>query len=242
MRCHVWSAFRCSGREPSKECRQRVSAAPDGNSPAPTIVGGSTPDVALSPIRGLIGDSGRLLCTDFRAALLHRETDSGLFARRSCRGEALIVALTPPVLQAAMPAARILPPRRLLRLARGLVAVRRACSPPGGAARGDHGSPSRADRRCSIRGRRGGPAPSAWDGTCWAVCTVTSAGDARVGPTTDGGRILALAMITGIGWLPIVTGSVPERSLAASRQAQREERHVVDEVPALRARIEQLEA
>jgi voltage-gated potassium channel len=82
---------------------------------------------------------------------------------------------------------------------------------------------------------------SAWDGFYWAVCTVTTAGDNHLGPTTDGGRIIALAvMITGIGFVAVITGAVAERLLSASRDARGEERALVAEVAELRARVEQL--
>ena len=62
-------------------------------------------------------------------------------------------------------------------------------------------------------------------------------------PTTDGGRVLAAAvMLTGIGFVAILTGAVAERFLAASREVKRQEQALAREVAELRSRIEQLES
>jgi len=156
-----------------------------------------------------------------------------------------IVALTPPVLPATMQAARLFRLARLLRLVRGFVAIRRLFTPEGvryaaitsaflvlvgGAA------------FAAVEKDHHHPPLSAWDGFYWAVATVTTAGDNKLGPTTDGGRIIALAvMITGIGFVAVITGAVAERFLAASRDARQRDHELADEVAALRARVEQLE-
>jgi voltage-gated potassium channel len=60
---------------------------------------------------------------------------------------------------------------------------------------------------------------------------------------TDGGRVLAMAlMITGIGFVAILTGAVAERFLESARAVRHEERKLADEVATLRQRIEKLEA
>jgi voltage-gated potassium channel len=141
-----------------------------------------------------------------------------------------IVALTPPVLPAGMQAARIFRLARLLRLARGFVAMRRLFTREGvryaaittvflvliaGAAF------AAIEKEQHL---------SAWDGIYWAISTVTTVGYGDITPTTDGGRVIAAAvMITGIGFVAVITGAVAERFLAA-------------ELAELRARVERLEA
>ncbi|MBN1529433.1 MAG: voltage-gated potassium channel, partial [Thermoleophilaceae bacterium] len=72
--------------------------------------------------------------------------------------------------------------------------------------------------------------------------TVTTVGYGDVTPVTDGGRIIAMAvMLTGIGFVAILTGAVAERFLASTRQVAQVESELAAEVAELRGRIDQLE-
>jgi voltage-gated potassium channel len=157
-----------------------------------------------------------------------------------------IVVLTPPVLPPGLQAARVFRLARLLRLARGFVAIRRLFTPEGvryaamttaflvliaGAA------------FAAIEKHEHEPALSAWDGIYWALSTVTTVGYGDISPVTDGGRVIAAAvMIAGIGFVAVITGAVAERFLAASREAQQAEQTLAREVAELRGRVEQLES
>lgn len=150
-----------------------------------------------------------------------------------------IVTSTAPLLPASMQAARLF---RLLRLARGLVAVKRLFTPEGvryaavataflvvlaGSAF------AAVEREQDLSG---------FDGLYWAVSTVTTVGYGDIPPETDGGRIIAMAvMLTGIGFVAILTGAVAERFLATTRQVAREERALAAEVNELRSRLDRLE-
>jgi voltage-gated potassium channel len=75
---------------------------------------------------------------------------------------------------------------------------------------------------------------SAWDGFYWAISTVTTVGYGDINPTTDTGRVIAIAvMLTGIGFVAIITGAVAERFLAT----RREEHRLVEEVAQLREEL-----
>jgi voltage-gated potassium channel len=74
------------------------------------------------------------------------------------------------------------------------------------------------------------------------VSTVTTVGYGEIVPTTDAGRVIAMTvMLTGIGFVAVITGAFAERFLASSREVRREEHALAEEVAALRARVEQLE-
>jgi voltage-gated potassium channel len=57
-----------------------------------------------------------------------------------------------------------------------------------------------------------------WDGVWWAVVTVTTVGYGDVYPTTIGGRIVAIVlMLTGIGFLAVLTATVASRFVKEER-------------------------
>lgn len=63
-----------------------------------------------------------------------------------------------------------------------------------------------------------------WDGTWWAVVTVTTVGYGDLYPTTVAGRIVGIAlMLTGIGFLAVLTATVSSRFVKADRQDESNE-------------------
>jgi len=154
-----------------------------------------------------------------------------------------IVLLTPPVLPASMQAARLFRLARLLRLARGFVAMRRLFTPEGVRYAAMTTAFLVLIAGAAFAAIEKGQHLSAWDGIYWAVSTVTTVGYGDIYPHTDGGRVIATAvMITGIGFVAVITGAVAERFLAASREVRRAEQALAEQVADLRARVEQLES
>lgn len=145
--------------------------------------------------------------------------------------EVVVVLLTPPFLPASFQAARALRLLRLLRLLRAaslarrtfsLEGVRYAAILAGLTALGGGYAYSLAETAQD-------PAPSVWDGTWWAVSTMTTVGYGDEFPVTTAGRVLAMAlMFVGIGFIAILTGAIAERFLASQIEETQEE--IRDEV------------
>lgn len=145
--------------------------------------------------------------------------------------EVVVVLLTPPFLPASFQAARALRLLRLLRLLRiasfarrtfSLEGVRYAAILAGLTALGGGYAYSLAENAQE-------PSPSVWDGTWWAVSTMTTVGYGDEFPVTTVGRVLAMAlMLVGIGFIAILTGAIAERFLAAQIEDTQEE--IRDEV------------
>lgn len=145
--------------------------------------------------------------------------------------EVTVVILTPPFLPSSFQALRALRLLRLVRLLRVARYARRAFSLEG---------VRYAAILAGLTAIGGGyfyslaesaqdPAPSVWDGTWWAVSTMTTVGYGDEFPVTDVGRVLAMAlMLVGIGFIAILTGAIAERFLAAQIEETQEE--IRDEV------------
>jgi voltage-gated potassium channel len=154
-----------------------------------------------------------------------------------------IVVLTPPVLPSAVQAARVFRLARLLRLARGFVAMRRLFTPEGVRYAAMTTAFLVLIAGAAFAAIEKDQHLSAWDGIYWAISTVTTVGYGDIYPHTDAGRVIAAAvMLTGIGFVAVITGAVAERFLSASREARRAEKALADEVVELRARVERLES
>jgi voltage-gated potassium channel len=131
-----------------------------------------------------------------------------------------IVILTPPFLPPALQAARVFRLLRLLRLVRAASLARRVFSTEG----------VRDAAVLTLVAVLGGGAAfaaveqgvSAWDGVWWAITTVTTVGYGDVPVTTDGGRIIGIClMITGIGFVAVLTAAAADRFVRQRRQQER---------------------
>ena len=81
---------------------------------------------------------------------------------------------------------------------------------------------------------------SAWDGVWWAIQTVTTVGYGDTKVTTDAGRIIAIClMITGIGFVAVLTAAAAERFMRGRRA---EEERARAERQAIERRLDQIVA
>src|SRR5580765_949998 len=80
-----------------------------------------------------------------------------------------------------------------------------------------------------------------WDGVWWAVVTVTTVGYGDVYPRTVGGRIVAIVlMLTGIGFLAVLTATVSSRFVKEERSD--ETTAITDALARIEAEIAALKA
>ncbi len=84
---------------------------------------------------------------------------------------------------------------------------------------------------------------SAWDGVYWAITTITTVGYGDLIPATDAGRAIAvIVMLSGIGYVAILTAALAQLFLARVVEAERPQGD--DSPPQLRqleARVSRLE-
>jgi voltage-gated potassium channel len=50
-----------------------------------------------------------------------------------------------------------------------------------------------------------------WDGIWWAICTVSTVGYGDLYPHTTSGRVIAILLMIGIGFLSILTATIASR-------------------------------
>ena len=142
-----------------------------------------------------------------------------------------IVVLTPPFLPPSLQAARVFRLLRLLRLVRAGTLARRVFSTEG----------VRDAAVLTLLAVLGGGAAfaaveneehvSAWDGIWWAITTVTTVGYGDVPVTTDGGRIIGIClMLTGIGFVAVLTAAAAERFVRSRRAEARAIEAQLDEI------------
>jgi voltage-gated potassium channel len=159
--------------------------------------------------------------------------------------EVAVVVLTPPFLPASMQAARIF---RLLRLVRLVLTVQRlrvlftldGLRYPSIVAA--FGILAGGAAFAAVETRQD---LSAWDGVYWALTTVTTVGYGDIGPETDAGRAIAIAvMLTGIAYVAILTAAIAQQffaAVAAEPGITEKEADVIARLDELNARLARLE-
>jgi voltage-gated potassium channel len=148
--------------------------------------------------------------------------------------DVLVVVLTPPVVPAGLQFLRLL---RLLRLARVFTQVQRMFSPEGVLAASFFAlyTVVVGGLTFAIVERD----DTAIDGLYWAVTTVTTVGYGDVTVDTQAGRAIAVVvMLTGIGFVALLTGAIAQRFLAP--QIKEVEQEVLLEEDALVAEIREI--
>lgn len=140
-----------------------------------------------------------------------------------------IVILTPPFLPPAVQSVRVFRLLRVLRLVRAGTLARNVFSTEG----------VRDAAVLTLLAILGGgaafaavePNVSAWDGVWWAINTVTTVGYGDVPVKTDGGRIIGIClMVTGIGFVAVLTAAAAERFVRSRREERRAVEHQLAEI------------
>jgi voltage-gated potassium channel len=82
-----------------------------------------------------------------------------------------------------------------------------------------------------------------WDGVWWAATTVTTVGYGDLAVKTDGGRIIAMAiMLVGIGFVALLTAFIADRFVQGQREVGAKENLILTELQEIRMRLENLES
>jgi voltage-gated potassium channel len=167
-----------------------------------------------------------------------------------------IVVLTPPFLPESLQAARVFRLFLLLRLAKAGVLLRHLLSTEGIRDAAVLGLVAVLGGGAAFAAFEKDQDLSAWDGVWWAATTVTTVGYGNPEVTTDGGRIVAMfLMVTGIGFVALVTAAAAERfvrsrraeerareeRLAIEARAQEQRQAIEDRLDRILARLDRLE-
>lgn len=158
--------------------------------------------------------------------------------------EIALVIFTPPFGPAALQSARVLRLLRLLRLAVAGAVMRRLISPQGLRMAAILTLLLILAAAVAFQAVENGHHPepiTLWDGLWWATETVTTVGYGDIYPVTDAGRVIAMiVMLTGIGFVALLTGSIAQQFLSGS-QAQDREDELMGHLRDISARLERLE-
>ncbi len=158
--------------------------------------------------------------------------------------DVLVTVLTPPFAPAAWQATRVYRVARLLRLFRifslrnllSLDGLRYAALTAGGTVL--LGGAVVASIETTAR-----EPWTTWDGIWWAATTVTTVGYGGLEPHTDGGRIIATAiMLVGIGFVALLTAYIADRFIQGQQDTVAKEDQILAELREIRAKLERLEA
>jgi voltage-gated potassium channel len=151
-----------------------------------------------------------------------------------------IVVLTPPFLPPSLQAARVFRLLRLLRLIRAADLARRLLSTEGVRDAGVLALLAVLGGGAAFAALEKDQHLSAWDGVWWAVTTVTTVGYGTPEVTTDGGRLIAIfLMVTGIGFVAVLTAAAAERFVRARRN---EEQGLAERLDQIARRLDSIEA
>jgi len=156
--------------------------------------------------------------------------------------EVAIVVLTPPFAPASLQAARVFRLLRLIRLVATVKRIRAFFSLDG----------LRYVATIAVFIVLGGGAAfaavendqnlSAWDGIYWSLTTVTTVGYGDIGPQTDAGRVIAITvMLTGIGFVAMLTAAFAQMFLARLTSVEEEVEADDDRTAEIEARLARLE-
>jgi voltage-gated potassium channel len=157
--------------------------------------------------------------------------------------EVAVILLTPPFLPASMQAARAFRLFRLLRLMRLGILTRRFLSTEGIRDAAVLAAMTVLAGGAAFAAVEKSQHLSAWDGVWWAITTVTTVGYGDIKPETDGGRVIAVVVMTvGIGFVALLTAAAAERFLRSQRVERRELEGVEERLDEILRRLDAMEA
>lgn len=153
-----------------------------------------------------------------------------------------VVILTPPFAPAAWQAGRVFRLGRLLRLVR-IFSVRRLLSLEGMKHAALVAAGTVVVGGAVFAAVEKEQHLTTWDGIWWAVTTVTTVGYGEFYPKTDGGRIIAMAiMFVGIGFVALLTAFIADRFVHQQKEAAAKEDQILSELREIRDQLKKLES